>query len=175
MRIKLAIISGAILVLTTGTGAAYAVVGHTTVSPTVTGNVLPLDDNHSSRAGLEPGDDRGGQSSTGASRTTEPGDDRGAATTEPGDDRGSVTTEPGDDRGATAEPGDDRGRGTDDATAAPSRNGGTVGSGAGSTGSTSGRGSDDSAAGSTTVAGATTASGADTDDHGRGRDGAGHH
>jgi len=46
---------------------------------------------------LEPGDDHG------ASRTTEPGDDRGGASRspEPGDDRGGATRspEPGDDSG----------------------------------------------------------------------------
>ena len=115
MRIRLAIVSGAVLVLTAGTGAAYAVVGHSTVSPTVTGNVLPLDDNHSSTTARQSGDDRGGRPSTAASPTTEAGDDRGAATAEPADDRGAATAEPGDDR--------NRGRGTDDATTAPTRTG----------------------------------------------------
>jgi hypothetical protein len=109
MRIKLVVISGAVLVLTAGTGAAYAVVGQTSVSPTVTGNVLPIDDNHSSATRPEPGDDRG-------RATAEPGDDRGAATAEPGDDRGRATAEPGDDR--------TRGRGTDDTTAGPTRSAG---------------------------------------------------
>jgi len=58
MRVKVAIISGAALVLMAGTGAAYAVVGHSSVSPTVTGNTLPIDNNHSS-AHSEPGDDHG--------------------------------------------------------------------------------------------------------------------
>jgi hypothetical protein len=48
VRIKLAVVAGAAVVLTAGTGAAaYAVVGHSSVNPTVTGNVLPIDDNHS--------------------------------------------------------------------------------------------------------------------------------
>jgi hypothetical protein len=170
MHIKLALITGAVLVLTAGTGAAYAVVGHTSVNPTVSGNVLPIDDNHSStprpeagddrlRATAEPGDDR-------AHATTEPGDDRSTATAEPGDDRGRATAEPGDDRGrataepgddrsrATAEPGDDRNRGsgTDDATAASRRT-----------------------TGSLTASPATAATPTTPDDHGRGHDGAGHH
>jgi hypothetical protein len=167
MRIKLAIISGAVLVLTVGTGAAYATVGHTTVNPTVTGNVLPIDDNHTSRAGLEPGDDRGAHASTPASPTAESGDDRGAASVEPGDDRGAATAEPGDDR--------NRGRGTDDTTTGPGRNGGTIGSGAGSGGSTNGHGSDDSAARLTPGATNASVTVSDDHDHGRGRDGAGHH
>ena len=76
MRGKVAIISAAVVVLTTGTGAACAVVGHSTVSPTVTGNTLPIDNNHSSAH-------------------SEPGDDRGVATAEPGDDHGRGQDGPG--------------------------------------------------------------------------------
>ena len=166
MRIKLAIISGAALVLTVGTGAAYAAVGQTTGSPTVAGNVLPIDDNHSSKAGLNPSDDRGGQRSTGASTAGEPGDDRGGATVEPGDDRGAATAEPGDDRG--------RGRGVDDRTTGASRSGDTLGSSTASSVSSDGHGSDDPA-GSTTAAVAATASVVHSDDHGRGDAAAGHH
>ena len=108
MRIRLAIVTGAAALLTTGTGvAAYAVVGHETISPTVAGNDLPIDDNHSPVVTVrtaEPGDDRG--------RTVEPGDDRGR-TVEPGDDRGGAV-EPGDDRGGAVEPGGDRTTGVDD-------------------------------------------------------------
>jgi hypothetical protein len=164
MHIKLALVTGAVIVLTAGTGAAYAVVGHTSVSPTVTGNVLPIDDNHSStprpeagddsaHATTEPGDDRG-------TATTEPGDDRGHATAEPGDDRGRAATEPGDDRGhAAAEPGDDRnqGSGSDDATTASRRVGRTP------------------TASPAAAASPTTSSPATSDDRGRGHDGAGHH
>src|SRR4051794_26797552 len=47
MRIKLAIVTGvAAVVLGTGT-AAYAVVAQGWMNPTTTGNVLPIDDNHS--------------------------------------------------------------------------------------------------------------------------------
>ena len=83
MRIKLAVASGAALVLLAGTGAAYAVVGQTSESPTVTGNVLPIDDNHRTTAHPEPGDDRG-------RATTEPGDDRGGASR--GRPRGATAT-----------------------------------------------------------------------------------
>src|SRR5690348_13164399 len=100
VRLKLAVATGAALLLMAGTGAAaYAVVGHETVSPTIAGNNLPIDDNHSPTVTPrtpEPGDDHG--------RTSEPGDDHGR-TAEPGDDRGSAT-EPGDDRGSATEPGD---------------------------------------------------------------------
>ena len=98
MRVKVAIMSGAVLVLTAGTGAAYAVVGHSSVSPTVTGNTLPIDNNHSSTA----------------HRSTAP---RSTAHREPGDDRGRAV-EPGDDR--TEERGtDDPAGSTDSASAAP--------------------------------------------------------
>jgi hypothetical protein len=75
MRIKLAVAAAAAAALTAGTGAAaYAVVGHSTVSPTVAGNDQPIDDNHSpvpSSRPLEPGDDRG------EATTTAPPEDRG--------------------------------------------------------------------------------------------------
>jgi len=88
VRLKLAVATGAALFLMAGTGAAaYAVVGHETVSPTIAGNNLPIDDNHSPT--ITPG-------------TPEPGDDHG------------TTVEPGDDHGRTAEPGDDRTTGVDD-------------------------------------------------------------
>lgn len=115
MRIKLALVTGAAVLLTAGTGAAaYAVVGQETVSPTITGNDLPIDDNHSptvTARTTEPGDDRG--------TAVAPGDDRGT-TAEPGDDRGGA--EPGDDRGGF-EPGDDRSTGVDDGA----RHGGSTG------------------------------------------------
>jgi hypothetical protein len=165
MRIRL-VIAGAAVVLTAGTGAAYAAVGTTTtVSPTVAGNVLPVNHNHSptvrptepgddrgADATMEPGDDHGGQSPATASPSTEPGDDRGV-TPEPGDDRGGISPEAGDDR--------NRGQGSDDATTAA--------------GSTSGRGSDDSVQLSSAVAGSS-ASGTGSDDRSRGGEsGSGHH
>jgi hypothetical protein len=58
MRIRLAVVSGGAVVLLAGAGAAYAVVDRTAVSPTETGNVLPIDSNHRSTARPEPGDDR---------------------------------------------------------------------------------------------------------------------
>ena len=146
MRIKLVVATAAAVVLTAGTGAAaYAVVGQTTVSPTVTGNDLPIDDNHSSPPSTrtpQPGDDHG--------RAAEPGDDHGRAA-EPGDDRGDDdaataprTPEAGDDRGASTEPGDDRGRGTgtDDATsqAVSDDHGGRAGPTAATTTGSAGRG-----------------------------------
>src|SRR4051812_15569599 len=125
VRIKLALATGAALVVLGTGGAAYAVVGGS-VSPTTAGNVLPIDDNHSPITTTaddhgrspEPGDDRGGATTgtvttgtvTTGTSTTVTTDDHGAAT-EPGDDRGAAT-EPGDDRGAATEPGDDRGGAT---------------------------------------------------------------
>jgi hypothetical protein len=97
MRIKLVVITGAAILLTAGTGAAYAVVAPDTVNPTVTGNHLPIDDNHSP---VVP------------TRTTEPGEDRGSAV-EPGDDRGSAV-EPRDDRGGNDTSGGHGGHGGDD-------------------------------------------------------------
>jgi uncharacterized membrane protein YgcG len=133
MRIKLAVVAAAAVTVVGGTGAAaYAVVGHSTVSPTVAGNDLPIDDNHSpvpTSRPAEPGDDRGRD---GAPATVEPGDDHGTGA-EPGDDRGpgrgtdDVTPEPGDDRG---------GRGPAATTTAvpvrtPDRSGGSGGPGPG--------------------------------------------
>lgn len=134
MRIKLAIATGiAAVILGTGT-AAYAVVAQGWMNPTTTGNVLPIDDNHSPVSPVattvtgtttddhgrepEPGDDRGGDrggaSTAATSRVATPSDDRGREP-EPGDDRGgasAATTTPtgtltaGDDHG--------HGRGGDD-------------------------------------------------------------
>ena len=106
MRIKLVVATAAAVVLTAGTGAAaYAVVGQTTVSPTVTGNDLPIDDNHSSPP---------------STRTPQPGDDHGRAA-EPGDDRGN-------DGAATAPA-----RRSPATTAAPPRSRGRPGRGTGPT------------------------------------------
>jgi hypothetical protein len=151
MRIKLALVTGAALVVLGTGGAAYAVVAEGSVNPTTTGNVLPIDDNHSPITTTsddrgrspEPGDDRGGATTTGTVATGTTGDDHGRSV-EPGDDRvGGVPTtrtgtaatttatttaagtddhgrtEPGDDHGAAAEPGDDHGHGHggDDAAA----------------------------------------------------------
>jgi hypothetical protein len=165
MRIGL-VITGVAVILMAGTGAAYAVVGNATVSPTVSGNVLPIDDNHSPDARqTEPGDDHGGLAPAVGSPTTEPGDDRGGLSPEPGDDRGGLTPEPGDDRGGvTPEPGDDRNRGqaTDDTISV--------------TGSTSERGNDDSAAHATAGPAGSSKSGSGSDDGPRGDgSGRGHH
>jgi len=130
VRITLALATGAALVVLGTGGAAYAVVAEGSVNPTTSGNVLPIDDNHSPITTTaddhgrspEPGDDRGGVTSgtattgTAATVTTnddhgrspEPGDDRGTAA-RPGDDHGAAV-EPGDDRGAAVQPGDDHGR-----------------------------------------------------------------
>jgi len=89
MRIKLALVTGAAVLLTAGTGAvAYAVVGHETVSPTITGNDLPIDDNHSP---------------TVTARTTEPGDDRSTGVDDGARHGGTTTTAPAtpDDHGGS--------------------------------------------------------------------------
>lgn len=80
MRIKLAVVSGAAVVLLAGAGAAYAVVDRTAVSPTETGNVLPIDSNHrstvhSSTVHPRPGDDRSA-SPTGSEAPTRAADRR---------------------------------------------------------------------------------------------------
>ena len=130
MRMKLAIATGAAaVVLGTGT-AAYAVVTEGWMNPTTTGNVLPIDDNHSptttspthpvspvaTTAPSARSDDHG--------REAEPGDDHGREA-EPGDDHGGRSTAApsgaatsADDHGREPEPGDDggRSRSTDDAT-----------------------------------------------------------
>jgi hypothetical protein len=62
MRIRPAVVSGAAVVLLAGAGAAYAVVDQTAVSPTETGNVLPIDSNHRATAHSGLGDDRSGSS-----------------------------------------------------------------------------------------------------------------
>jgi hypothetical protein len=158
MRIKLAVAAAAAVTVVGGTGAAaYAVVGHSTVSPTVAGNDLPIDDNHSpvpTSRSAEPGDDRGRDGAPASGATAEPGDDHGAAV-EPGDDRGrgrgtdDVTPEPGDDHGG-------RGSAIPTTTAAPvptpDRSGGSGGSGPGGDdgsggGGSSGRGGADDGGG----------------------------
>lgn len=139
MRIKLAIATGvAAVVLGSGT-AAYAVVAQGWMNPTSTGNVLPIDDNHSPVSPVspaattsttspavatddhgrepEPGDDRGGAAAT-SGRVATSTDDRGREA-EPGDDRGGnsaaptsrTTTPAGTATNDTATTGDDRGRG----------------------------------------------------------------
>lgn len=101
MRSKLALATVTALAVVGGTGAtAYAVATQGWVNPTRTGNVLPIDDNHSPippaatttddhgrRA--EPGEDRRGGTTTPATRTATPTDDHGPAP-EPGDDRAGV-------------------------------------------------------------------------------------
>ncbi|MDT4892415.1 MAG: hypothetical protein QOE97_1450 [Pseudonocardiales bacterium] len=94
----------------------------------------------------EPGDDRGAPN---GDRSTEPGDDRGSdsagatagsGTSEPGDDRGSLGTEPGDDHGG------DRGATTTAGTPSVSSNSGPGSSSSGNDGSGGGgssSGSDD--------------------------------
>jgi hypothetical protein len=114
MRIRLAVAAGAAAVLTAGTGAAaYAVVGHSTVSPTVTGNDLPIDDNHSptpTSRSPQPRDDRGGEKTPATGTHVEPGDDHGhgsTTTTTPEHSGGSGSGRGGGGRGG----GDDDGGG----------------------------------------------------------------
>ena len=119
MRITLALATGAALVVLGTGGAAYAVVAEGSVNPTTSGNVLPIDDNHSpiTTAGddhgrsPEPGDDRAAALTTGTPTTVTTSDDHGRAT-EPGDDRGGAA--PAATTAGTTTPGtttDDHGRG----------------------------------------------------------------
>lgn len=125
MRNNVAITTAVVAAVIIGSAvAAYAVVAQGWTDPTTTGNVLPIDDNHSPIAPIitttedhrpspERGDDRSIPTTAPAEITETSTDDHGRGP-EPGDDRGdAVSTSPSGASG-TAAPGDDRGRGRSD-------------------------------------------------------------
>ena len=138
MRIKLAIATGAVAVVLGTATAAYAVVAQGWMNPTTTGNVLPIDDNHSpvgpvppaatpvTAASTSSADGHGGEPQPGDDRSDDPGQDHGQDHgQDPGRDHGGVapattsrTATATGDRGREPEPGDDRG-GPSTSTPAP--------------------------------------------------------